>query len=111
MNAGALETEKFANIMNCVGWFLRYNGKAIDSERFLVRSFEKHRQILGAEYPNMLRSIGNLVSTYWNQGRIGEATALEKEVLEKRGWILRVEHPDKLTLMATLHPQIELKGG
>jgi len=44
---------------------------------------EKQRRILGAEHLDALRSMNNIALTYWDQGRMGEAAALQEEVLEK----------------------------
>ena len=95
-------TEKSASIMNCVGWFLRDDGRLNDSEYLLMRSCEICLRILGAEHPDMLTSMGNLASCYRAQGRTAEAAALEEEVLEKRRRILGAEHPDTLTSMGNL---------
>ena len=102
MDAGVSEAEKFTNVVDRVGWFLRDDGKAIDSERLLVRSLEKRRRILGAEHPDTLMSMNNLASTYWAQGKTAEAAALQEEVLEKRKRILGAEHPHTLTSMNNL---------
>jgi hypothetical protein len=75
----ASETEKSTNVMNRVGMFLLDDGKAIDSERILAGSLEKRRRILGADHPDTLTSMGNLASTYRDQGRTTEAAALEEE--------------------------------
>jgi hypothetical protein len=76
MHRGASETEKFANVVHRVAWFLRDDGKAIDSERLLVQVLEKHRRILGAEHPYTVTLMHNLALTYWAQGRAAEAAAL-----------------------------------
>ena len=45
---------------------------------------EKRRDLLGEEHPDTLTSMGNLASTYRNQGKWKEAEALEVVVMEKR---------------------------
>ena len=47
---------------------------------------EKWKQIFGVEHPSTLKLVGNLASTYRDQGRMAEAAALQ-EVLEKHRWI------------------------
>jgi len=95
----ASETVKFAEVMYRVGWFLRDDGKIVDSEHILVRSRKVYLTILGVEHPDTLRSMNNLAATYRDQGRRAEAAALQEEVLEKRRRILGVEHPDTLRSM------------
>jgi hypothetical protein len=40
------------------------------------------KKVLGPEHPNTLTSVGNLASTYKNQGRRKEARQLQIQVLE-----------------------------
>ena len=44
-------------------------GRNADASQIQEEVLEKERQILGDEHPNTLKAIGNLASTYWNQGR------------------------------------------
>jgi hypothetical protein len=46
--------------------------------------------------------MGNLVSTYWNQGRWDGAEKLEVQAMETRKTKLGADHPDTLTSMANL---------
>ena len=46
--------------------------------------------------------MGNLASTYWNQGRWNEAEQLEVQVMEMTKKLLGAEHPDTLTTMGNL---------
>ena len=62
---------------------------------------EKWKQIFGVEHPGTLKLVGNLASTYRDQGRMEEAAALQV-VLEKHRWILVAEHPDTLRSMNNL---------
>jgi len=102
MDPETSETEKSARVMRRVGWFLRDDGKMIDSERLLTRSFNIYRRILGEEHPDTLRSMNYLALTFLDQGRTEEAAALQEEVVEKRKLILGAEHPDTLTSMNNL---------
>src|SRR5947199_5107426 len=58
--------------------------------------------ILGEEPRSTLTRMSNLASTYWNQGKLVEATELQEKVLEARRRILRDEHPDTLASMNNL---------
>jgi hypothetical protein len=40
--------------------------------------------VLGEKHPDTLRAMGNLASTYWQQGRSKEAEELDLRVLELR---------------------------
>jgi hypothetical protein len=102
MDPETSDTKESASVMRCVGKFLRDDGKMIDSEHLLVRSFEICLRILGVEHPDTLAAMGNLASTYRAQGRTGEAAALQEEVLEKCRRILGAEHPHTLTSMDNL---------
>jgi Tetratricopeptide repeat len=56
----------------------------------------------GTGTPDTLTSIGNLASTYWNQGRWKEAEELEVQVMETRKRVLGQEHPHTLMSMNNL---------
>jgi tetratricopeptide (TPR) repeat protein len=102
LDPDASETVKSAGVMDRVGWFLRDDGKIVDSERTLVRSLKIFLRILGAEHPDTLWSMNNLALTYTAEGRTGEAAALLEQVLEKDRQILGAEHPDTLRSMNNL---------
>ncbi|KAH8744696.1 hypothetical protein F5882DRAFT_313069, partial [Hyaloscypha sp. PMI_1271] len=59
-------------------------------------------RMLGQEHPSTLTSMGNLASTYRNQGRWKEAEDLEVQVMETSLRVLGAEHPDTLTSMNNL---------
>ena len=63
---------------------------------------EARLRVLGEEHPDTLSAIGNLASTYWNQGRWKEAEELDVKVLEARRRVLGEEHPDTIMAMANL---------
>jgi len=56
----------------------------------------------GQEHPSTLTSMGNLASTYRDQGRWKEAEELEVQVMETSLRVLGQEHPDTLTSIANL---------
>jgi hypothetical protein len=51
------------------------------------------KQVLGDDHPDTLSSMGNLASTYRNQGRWKDAEVLEVVVMEKRKQLLGDDHP------------------
>src|SRR5260370_248611 len=63
---------------------------------------EKRKHLLGEEHPDTLKSMGNLATTYWDQGKWKEAEALEIVVMEKRKHLLGEDHPHTLTSMENL---------
>jgi Tetratricopeptide repeat len=63
---------------------------------------ETSKTVLGPEHPSTLTSMGNLASTFWNQGRWAEAEKLEVQMMETRKTVLGLEHPDTLTSMFNL---------
>jgi tetratricopeptide (TPR) repeat protein len=60
------------------------------------------QEILGTDDPDTLSSMANLASTYWKQGRWGEAEQLDVRVMETRTRVLGAEHPSTLTSMGNL---------
>ena len=67
-----------------------------------VEVMETRRRVLGEEHPSTLTSMGNLASTYRNQGRWTEAEKLFVQVMETRKKKLGADHPSTLTSMANL---------
>ena len=63
---------------------------------------ETSLRVLGQEHPSTLTSMGNLASTYQNQGRWKEAEELFVQVMETFKRVLGQEHPHTLTSMANL---------
>ena len=63
---------------------------------------EARRRTLGQEHTDTLTNMGNLGSTYWNQGKLQGAADLEEMVLEPRRRTLGEHHPDTLTSMGNL---------
>ena len=86
------------DLMWRVASFLSDDGKYRDSEKLwqTIIQIQRHSD---PEHSDMLSAIANLANTYRDQGRMGEAAALE-EVLQK--WSLGVEHPNTLRAMANL---------
>jgi tetratricopeptide (TPR) repeat protein len=97
-----IRTEKSADVMYRVGWFLRDDGKISDSERLSLQAVEIRTEILSDDHPSTLSAIDNLAMTYWAQGRTGDAARLQEELLAKRKRILGDDHPDTLTTMNNL---------
>ena len=63
---------------------------------------ETSKRVLGDEHPDTITSKANLASTYWNQGRWGEAETLQSEVVETSKRVLGDEHPSTITRKANL---------
>jgi hypothetical protein len=55
--------------------------------------FAKNLSPLCAEHPSTLTSMGNLASTYRNQGRRKKAKVLEAQVMETSSRVFGAEHP------------------
>jgi hypothetical protein len=62
---------------------------------------EMRRRVLGDEHPDTFVTMGNLASTYYDQGRWKEAEVLQVQALEMRR-VLGDGHPDTLTAIANL---------
>ena len=63
-------------------------------ERVSLQAVKIRTEILSDEHPDTLATMDNLAITYLDQGRTGEAPALQEQVLEKSRRILGDEHPD-----------------
>jgi hypothetical protein len=73
-----------------------------EAEVLEVQVMETMKRVPGAEHPDILISMGNLASTYRNQGQWKEANELEVQVLEMSKRVLGAEHPSTLTSMNNL---------
>jgi hypothetical protein len=54
---------------------------SIHTQKIREQSRRASSRVLGEEHPSTLTSMGNLASTYWNQGRWKEAEELEVQVM------------------------------
>lgn len=81
---------------------LHENGLHRQAAELLRQAWENQTNILGAEHPDTVTSMGNLATTYSALGRHREAEDLEERVLEIRTRILGAEHPDLLASMSNL---------
>jgi hypothetical protein len=77
-------------------------GAYIDAEKMTKKSMTVRERVLGDEHPDTITSKAELASTYWNQGRWGEAETLGLEVVEMSKRVLGDEHPDTITRKANL---------
>jgi hypothetical protein len=71
---------------------------------------DMRKKLLGAEHPSTLSSMGNLASTYWNQGRWNEAEQLQIQVMDMRKKLLGAKHPDTLSSMENLASTYQNQG-
>jgi hypothetical protein len=71
---------------------------------------EISKKKFGADHPDTLKSMGNLASTYRNQGRWDAAEELEVQVMENRKKKLGADHSDTLTSMANLACTYQIQG-
>ena len=81
---------------------LMENGDWYSAEQLEVQVMNMRKNLLGAEHPDTLRSMGSLASTYSHQGRWDEAEQLEIQVMEMKKRLLGAEHPDTLRSMGNL---------
>ncbi|OAG00992.1 TPR-like protein [Paraphaeosphaeria sporulosa] len=81
-----------------------------EAEELNVQVMETRKRVLGEQHPDTLTSMGNLASTYMNQGRWNEAEELEVQVMETRERVLGEEHPSTLTSMANLASTFSNQG-
>jgi uncharacterized membrane protein len=67
-----------------------------------MQVIETLKTVLEVEHPNTLTSMGNLASTYQNQGRWNKAEKLFAQVIETLKTMLGAEHPNTLTSIGNL---------
>jgi Tetratricopeptide repeat len=72
-----------------LGEALNWKGDLPAAEMYLQNALKRQKEILGAEHLDTLTSMGNLASTYSNQGRWKEAEGLEVQVMEISSRVLR----------------------
>jgi tetratricopeptide (TPR) repeat protein len=95
LQPSANNAERFAEVYRCTGQWDR-------REALLVQVVDTHKQVLGEEHLDTLKSMNNLALTYISQGRFDKAEVLLVQVLD--GWkrVLGEQHPDTLTSMNNL---------
>ena len=81
---------------------MQENGDSSNAERLLLEVMDMRKKMLGAEHPDTLKSMGNLASTYSNQGRWNKAEQLQVQVMDMMKKLLGGEHPDTLKSMGNL---------
>ncbi|WZH40876.1 kinesin light chain 1 [Fusarium acuminatum] len=92
----------WAEVLTNVSWYMLMVGEYSRAEMLVHAAVRARRCILGLDHPSTLTSMGNLASTYRNQGRWEEAEKLEVEVMETSREKLGSDHPDTLTSMGNL---------
>ncbi|RYP50881.1 hypothetical protein DL769_010894 [Monosporascus sp. CRB-8-3] len=68
---------EWALILHNGAWFSRDQGKYTIAETMATKAQNAYETVLGPDHPDTLTSMGNLASTYWDQGRWKEAELLE----------------------------------
>ncbi|OCK73870.1 hypothetical protein K432DRAFT_220962, partial [Lepidopterella palustris CBS 459.81] len=91
-----------ATIANNTAWYLLLVAEYAAAENINRSAMVAREKVLGPEHPSTLTSMGNLASTYRNQGRWKEAEELEVQVMETSSKVLGEEHPSTLTSMGNL---------
>ena len=93
---------QYASLLENTGWYLAAIGSYNSAAQRRAQSLYIRRKFLNKEDSRVLSGMGNLVSTYRNQGRWKEAEELEVQVMETRKRVLSEEHPHMLTNMGNL---------
>ncbi|KAF6782000.1 TPR domain-containing protein, partial [Colletotrichum musicola] len=93
---------EWSKLLTNVSWYLVMLGNYSRAEVMVQQALSTQTEILGQEDSWTLLSMGNLASTYRNQGRWKEAEELFVRVMEMNKMVLGEEHPNTLTSMANL---------
>ena len=91
-----LSNRYFDDLYSNYSYILSWNGEYEKAIRLRIQVLRERRTKLGGDHPDTLRSMGNLASTYWKQGRWSEAEALQMQVLTICKAKLGEDHPDTL---------------
>ena len=101
LDSGAVRTEMAAFVMSRVAAFLRSEGKLGDSEQFQIRALRILTERRGQDNET-LTFMNNLALIYLDQGKLGEAGALQEEAVQKHKQILGPNNPRTLMCMHNL---------
>jgi tetratricopeptide (TPR) repeat protein len=96
------DLQNWACLLNNCIWYMFTIGNYRAAEILGEKAVETTTKVLGEEHPDTLSSMGNLASTYRNQGRWKEAEELQVRVTETRKRVLGEEHSDTLRSMNNL---------
>jgi hypothetical protein len=96
------DLQNWACLLNNCIWYMFTIGNYRAAEILGEKAVETTTKVLGEEHPDTLSSMGNLASTYRNQGRWKEAEELQVRVTETRKRVLGEEHSDTLSSMNNL---------
>ncbi len=91
-----------ATVLYNTAWYISARGNYDLATRRYEQSLRIRRRYLDGDDRQVLASIADLASTYWNQGRWKEAEELEVQVMETSLRVLGAEHPDTLSSIANL---------
>jgi tetratricopeptide (TPR) repeat protein len=92
----------FATVCSRVGMFLLSEGDCILAENLLNKACTAYRAIHGSRHPFTLKSMANLATSYWEQGRHDESVAVEELVLEACKQMVGMHHDFTLKTMTNL---------
>ncbi|RYP75597.1 hypothetical protein DL771_002297 [Monosporascus sp. 5C6A] len=92
----------WSRLLTKVSWYMLMMGEYSKAERFARNAVKVTKGVLGEDHPDTLMSMGNLASTYADQGRWKEAEDLQVRVMETRKKVLGEDHPDTLMSMGNL---------
>ena len=73
-----------------------------NAEQLAMQVLQMRKKLLSAKHPDTLKSMGDLVNTYYHQGKLDKAEQLGVHVLDMRKKLLGMKHPDTLTSMEDL---------
>ncbi|KAJ7658567.1 hypothetical protein B0H17DRAFT_897528, partial [Mycena rosella] len=84
------------------GMIYGFSGRHREAEKFFCVALKHRKQVLGADHPLTLMSMGQLASSYQQLGRLKEAEEIELTVREQWKKLLGDEHPQTLYAMSNL---------
>jgi tetratricopeptide (TPR) repeat protein len=107
--ANALRNDD-AIIINYLGTALLDAGRYTEAEPLLTRALAINEKALGADHPDTVRCLNNLVSLHYSQGKFAEAEPLIKRVLAIREKAFGADHLMTATSLNNLATAYNLQG-
>ncbi len=92
--APAIPVRALASLAGKTAHYLHARGKYGQAEELYQQALRAWERALGAEHPEVARTLNGLAITCWIQGKYGEAEPLYRRALQIREQALGAEHPE-----------------
>ena len=97
-----LKNEKLLNVGSKIALYLSACGRWEEALKTYEIVFRGRRELLGAEHPDTLKSMGDLASSFSDRRQLKEAEELYMQLIKIRKRLLGEEHSETLTCLNNL---------